>query len=360
MSWSEILGHDQVLQRFQRTMSNDRLASTYLFVGPRGIGKRKFALKLAETLLCEGETGTFAPCGICPACQQVQSESHPDLISVAKPADKSVLPLEAFIGSKEKRRQEGLCHDIGLKPFRGGRKVAIIDDADYFNQESANSLLKTLEEPPPRSVLIMIGTSAKRQLPTILSRSQVVRFQELSFSNIESILGRLQPETDTPLDQLALSANGSIDFALKLVDRDFMEFRNDFLRQLGQLEPGQGGFQEQTVTFLEGGGKDSAAKKIRMEFVTETAIQFLRHWMQPELPKDQTMKLACQTATEKFSNIVETDRPEPTIHLVAAECLSRTIDAQRHVQSNASPINVLNAWFGDTSHFLQADLRQVS
>ena len=69
-----------------------------------------------------------------------------------------------FIGDREHRRQEGLCHDIGLKPYMGGRKIAIIDDADYLNAEGANCLLKTLEEPPPRSVLILIGTSPAKQL----------------------------------------------------------------------------------------------------------------------------------------------------------------------------------------------------
>ncbi len=68
--------------------------------------------------------------------------------------------------------REGLCHDIALKPFMGGRKVAIIDDADDLNEEGANCLLKTLEEPPPHSVLILIGTSAERQLPTIRSRAR--------------------------------------------------------------------------------------------------------------------------------------------------------------------------------------------
>ena len=352
MSWQEILGHDAVLERFQRTMQNDRLASTYLFVGPRGVGKRKFALKLAETLLCEGDAGFFEPCGTCSACQQVRTESHPDLILVSKPADKGVLPLEAFIGSKEKRRQEGLCHDIGLKPFRGGRKVAIIDDADYFNQESANSLLKTLEEPPPKSVLILIGTSAQRQLSTILSRSQIVRFQSLEREHVETVLHRLGLATDAALDQLALASNGSIDLATKLAEKEFLSFRNDFLGQLGKLEPGEGGFQEQTVSFLEEGGKDSAAKKTRMEFVIEVAIQFLRHWMRPDAEKDKVLGVACEQAREKFQEETGLVDVEPTIHLVAAECLSRTIEAQRHVQSNASPLNVLNAWFEDLSRLM--------
>ena len=84
--------------------------------------------------------------------------------------------------------REGLCYDIALKPYSGRRKVAIIDDADYLNKEGANCLLKTLEEPPPKSLLILIGTSEQRQLPTIRSRCQIVRFQPLPEQDVAELL----------------------------------------------------------------------------------------------------------------------------------------------------------------------------
>jgi len=108
------------------------------------------------------------------ACKS-RPKTHPDFYIVEKPADKSSIPLALFVGDDDHRMREGLCHDIGLKPFMGGRKVAIIDDADHLNEEGANCLLKTLEEPPPCSVLILIGTSADKQLPTIRSRCQTIR-----------------------------------------------------------------------------------------------------------------------------------------------------------------------------------------
>ena len=114
--------------------------------------------------------------------------THPDVHLLARPADKAFIPVELFIGDKEHRMREGLCYDISLKPYSGRRKVAIIDDADYFNKEGANCLLKTLEEPPPKSVLILIGTSEQRQLPTIRSRCQVVRFRPLAESDVAEIL----------------------------------------------------------------------------------------------------------------------------------------------------------------------------
>ncbi len=134
MNWEKVLGHRDMVERFRASARRGRLASTYLFVGPEGIGKRTFALQLAKSLLCETRSEIdLDPCETCPACQQVAAKTHPDLILVSKPRDKKFIPVETFIGDREHRRQQGLCHDIGLKPFRGGRKFAIIDDADYLN-----------------------------------------------------------------------------------------------------------------------------------------------------------------------------------------------------------------------------------
>ena len=187
--WHGILGHDDVVEQFRRTLASGRLASTYLFVGPPGVGKRRFAIELAHSLLCtESDEAALEPCGKCESCRMFAAGNHPDLELIGLPPDKATLPIDLFIGDREHRNQEGLCHRIGLRPFFGRRKVAIIDDADHFGIASANCLLKTLEEPPPSAMLILIGTSPSRQLPTIRSRSQVVRFRGLDVETVANIL----------------------------------------------------------------------------------------------------------------------------------------------------------------------------
>src|SRR5690554_2856479 len=124
MSWQGIEGHDEVVEQFRRALARGRLASSFLFVGPPGIGKRMFALKLAQSLLCENAAeADLNPCGTCPACLQVIAGSHPDVDVVAKPAERSSIPIESFIGPKERRMREGLCHSIGLKPVSGRRRI---------------------------------------------------------------------------------------------------------------------------------------------------------------------------------------------------------------------------------------------
>src|SRR5262245_23591155 len=164
VSWQRVRGHEALIQAFDRALQRGRLAHAYLFTGPPGVGKRLFAHELAKALLCENpSTDRVEACDRCSACAQVEAGSHPDFFAVSRPEENLEMPI---------RVMQELCHALSLKPARGKRKIAVIDDADDFNEESANSFLKTLEEPPPHSLLILIGSSADRQLPTIVSRCQ--------------------------------------------------------------------------------------------------------------------------------------------------------------------------------------------
>src|SRR5262249_60464948 len=99
MSWLNLEGHDEVVAQFRTALAQGRLASTFLFVGPEGIGKRSFALRLAQALLCERrDEKLLDPCGQCSGCVQVLAGKHPDFMSVARPAGKSFIPLGLLDG----------------------------------------------------------------------------------------------------------------------------------------------------------------------------------------------------------------------------------------------------------------------
>jgi DNA polymerase-3 subunit delta' len=363
MSWDQILNHEPALERFRRSIERNRLASTYLFVGPEGIGKRLFALKLAESLLCEqGDETTLQPCGTCSGCQQVRAQTHPDLILISKPTDKAFIPVETFIGDKEHRRQEGLCHDIGLKPFRGGRKVAIIDDADFLNQAGANSLLKTLEEPPPNSLLILIGTSEQRQLSTIVSRSQVVRFKPLTNSQVLSILEQksLVESDDIELAELANCSGGSVDLAVKLSDPESFEFRRNLFRQLASHDPGSNDFAKTVIGFVDGAGKDGAKKRARLALGGDFAISFYRQWYlqvtgaesDPERT-DPTIASSVESAIGAWSSDINTGAE------VAAQCIERCTEMQQQVHANAGTANVVDAWLRDLGRICRGEFTSI-
>ena len=356
MAWQQILGHDRNVQRFADSLKRNRMASTFLFVGPAGIGKRAFAIHLAQGLLCENNADdSIDPCDQCPSCQQVIAATHPDLIQVSRPAGKAYIPVDLLIGDKEHRRQRGLCHDIGLKPFSGKRKVAIIDDADFLNVEGANSLLKTLEEPPANSILILIGTSEQQQLSTIVSRSQVIRFSPLADEQVATILGRINLETEIPIEQLASASGGSIERAKKLIEPEVFEFRNGLQRKLASLDPASNGYTSDVLGFIDGAGKDASAKRDRAVLAGDFAIEFYSHWLSSISGADRsTADPSIQDAIASTPDISHHDANDIAQRI--AQCVETTVTMQRKIRSNVMAANAVEMWLRDLGRACRGQL----
>jgi DNA polymerase-3 subunit delta' len=241
------------------------LAHAYLFVGPPGVGKRLFAGELAKALLCEAPAGPLQACDRCVACTLVEAGTHPDYFAVGRPAERNELPIEVM---------RELCRGFTLKPARGRGKVAVLDDADDLNEDAANCFLKTLEEPPPRSVFILIATQLDRQLPTIVSRCQVVRFAPLSEQRVTELLVQQgAPEALVPC--LARLSGGSPGQALALADPEVWRFRRVLLDGLAQARPDTVRLARKWREFAEEAGKETAAHRRRAGLVLRLLIEFL-------------------------------------------------------------------------------------
>lgn len=328
---------------FRRALERGRLASSFLFAGPAGVGKRTFALKLAQALLCRtNPEAALAPCGHCPSCAQVLSGSHPDLITVARPKDKAVIPVELLIGDKQHRMREGLIHDIGLKPFMGGRKVAVIDDADCLNVEGANCLLKTLEEPPPGSVLILIGTSPARQLPTIRSRCQLIQFQPLRAEVVARLL-IAQEAVSSPdeAQRLARYCEGSLQRALELADPDLWEFRSLLLERLSDPTLDSVRLAQAVAALVEAAGREAALRRNRLRQIMAFSAEFYRHLLLvfsgAGAGNDADLARAVSRAVESW----------PGDSLMAAGCLDRCLEAAAQVDRNANQSTLIACWLDD-------------
>jgi len=340
MAWHGILGHDDVVEQFRRALGRGRLASSFLFAGPEGVGKRTFALKLAQALLCGTRPEeAMDPCRQCPSCLQVQAQTHPDLYVVSKPPDKSFLPLELLIGDKEHRMRQGLCHSIGLKPFLGRRKVAIIDDADFLNPEGANCLLKTLEEPPPRSVLILITTSPAKQLPTIRSRCQLIRFQGLAEDQLaELLVGRQLVGNREEARRLAALSEGGLHRAIELAERPLWEFRSALYVQLAGPHPDSIRLAQAAWSLVQEAGSEASARRARLRRVIQLAADFyrqlLRHTAGMGVAGDEALGRAVQRAGEWWQ----------AGQLGAAACLDRCLEAVDQLDRNTNQAAVLECW----------------
>jgi DNA polymerase-3 subunit delta' len=343
MAWHGIEGHDDVVEQFRRALVRGRLASSFLFVGPSGIGKRAFAMKLAQAMLCETRAETLLdPCGACPSCTQIAASTHPDISLVSKPDDKAFIPLELLIGEREHRRREGLCHDIGLKPYLGKRKIAIIDDADHLNAEGANALLKTLEEPPPHSVLILIGTSPAKQLPTIRSRCQLIRFRPLPLDVVSKLLvakGLIADASEA--ERLARYCDGSIRRALELNDRALWSFRNTLFGRLAEPVLSSVELAKTTAAFIDEAGKEASARRVRFRQVTGFAAEFYRELLHVQCgtsgSNDRELREHVTRALERGQNSPET----------TAARLDRCLDATAQIDRNANQSTLIECWLDD-------------
>jgi DNA polymerase-3 subunit delta' len=346
-------GHDNIRQQFRQILARDRLGGSLLFVGPTGIGKRQFALHLAQSVLCERRPeARLDPCGECPSCRQVLTGTHPDVDYVARPADKAFIPVEVLIGDKEHRMRAGLCYNISLRPYSGRRKVAIIDDADYLNKEGANCLLKTLEEPPLRSVLILLGTSEQRQLPTIRSRCQVVRFAPLETAHVEAILLELglvsgpdEAHREAELGQ------GSVERAAAWCDPALVEFRRSLVETLCQRDFDHAEAARLVSQFVDQGGKEAAAKRNRLRLVVSLAEEFYRELLRASYPSEESSSMmgaaAGNLADPQFAQAIQAAlRWIPGDEALAA-CLDLCVDCQSHIDANANQATLIDWWLDE-------------
>ncbi len=204
-SFTALRGHQRVRDFLRTAVANDRLPHALLFAGADGIGKRSLALALVAWLLCE--TDADDACGSCAACRQVAAGSHPDFQLVSVASGKKEIGID---------RVRDVKRFTQLRPMRGTVKLAVIDDAHMLTIAAQNALLKTLEEPPEHSVLILVANNPDALLPTVRSRCQRVQLSPLPNDAVVEILTRDHGIAPATARQLAALAEGSPGRALAL------------------------------------------------------------------------------------------------------------------------------------------------
>ncbi len=254
MTFDSIIGHKRQIDILQRSLKNQRIAHAYLFEGPDGVGKRLVALALARALFCQTGTG----CGDCPPCRKVDHNNHPDLHL-----------LDAEGTSIKIDQVRSLQQDLSLRPLEGKYKVCLIDGAEQLNPAAANALLKTLEEPQPNTVIILLTSQPEKLLPTIRSRCQRLPFHRLPKQRLAEILAnRLELEETEALILAALS-EGSFQKALGKNKGLYLERRGDLLRSLLSLSSG-------SIIPLFNLAEELAAEKEQLDDILEIYQVFFR------------------------------------------------------------------------------------
>ena len=223
-----IIGQDQAVGALQSALHRNRLPHALLLHGPIGVGKATAAGVLAQALNCP-QTGPDDGCGICPSCHKVERGLHPDVLWVAP--QRGSIRLRQISPRKAANTEPASPHEpivswVGYRPYEGNRRVVVIDDAHAMNPPAQNALLKTLEEPPPSSILVLVTLAPGSLLPTIRSRCQTLRFQPLGLPLMRQYL---EEEGSMSAEEARLRAGlapGSLGRAISL-DLDAYGVRRD-------------------------------------------------------------------------------------------------------------------------------------
>ncbi|MDP6559190.1 MAG: DNA polymerase III subunit delta' [Candidatus Binatia bacterium] len=308
MRFSEIVGHRAQLDSLKRALRGNRLHHAYLFLGPDGVGKRAVAYCLAAALHCPN--GEDESCGRCGGCLCIRDGNHPDVHFIALEAGKKEISI---------RQIRELQKTLGYRPFTGKKKVAIIDQAHALNFHVQNSLLKTLEEPPGDSLLILIANSTGAILPTVLSRCLRLYFSHLP---VAQVAGRLVQDRGMAPERarlLVALTKGSFGAALDGAAGELLDRRREWIESFTALS------RDNLPAVLELAGLISGDKEKALGF-----LDWLEGWYRDIL---------VHQATGSMGQIDNSDRVE-TIRAVAAQVeventlsvLCRIGQAQRELQ----------------------------
>lgn len=228
-----VVGHEWAVTLLQNSLARGNISHAYLFTGPPRIGKTTVALNLAQALNCTGED---RPCGECLSCHKIAQGSHPDVRMVDLTYQKRV--LEGREGSTALGIDviRSIQSDAALKPFEGGWKVFVIPQAEDMTPGAANSLLKTLEEPPPHVVLLLTALHTDLLFPTIVSRCQVFNLRPPSTALIHEALERLWGLEGEEARLIAALSAGKMGWAVEAAQNEaLLEERRERLDELLSL-----------------------------------------------------------------------------------------------------------------------------
>lgn len=204
----EIIGHTGNLKFLENSILKQRIANAYLFYGPQGVGKGLTAKQFSKILFCLNNENK--PCGECAHCRQIENGIHPDFFKIKKEEDKNNITIEQVRDLRDK---------LSKGSFFGLYKIVVIEDAQYLNESSWNSLLKILEEAPLRTVIILIADQLDKIPLTIISRCQKLFFSLISQEQIYNFIDN-EDKTRNMAADIARLSNGRPGLAFEIINDD--------------------------------------------------------------------------------------------------------------------------------------------
>jgi DNA polymerase-3 subunit delta' len=219
MPFRDVIGHRRIVALLARSVAHESLPPSLIFAGPAGIGKRLTALAVAQTLNCPNPISAaeleIDACGTCPSCTRIARGVHPDVLIIV-PGDNGSIKIDQV---------RELIERAAYRPFEGKRRAVIIDEADALVSGAQNALLKTLEEPPSRSVFMLVTPRPDALLATVRSRCPKLAFRPLAAHDIAAALIK-RGQSEAEARAVAATADGSLGRALEARAGDLVEARD--------------------------------------------------------------------------------------------------------------------------------------
>lgn len=243
MTLAHVEGQTRAIEALRSALKSGSVHHAYLFGGPDGVGKELAAVGLAQALMCERPTEQADACGQCDGCRRVEKRNHPDLTWLMPEAEQVERGLAGradfdHTPSREIRVEQvrALQERLSLRALEAPHKVAVILEAQAMNPQAQNAFLKTLEEPPSRTVLVLVASAPDKLMPTIRSRCSRVQFGPLPESLLTTRLSK-ERKLDEPAARLvAIMAGGSLGRAMEL-DVDGLAKRRSLIERFEALSP---------------------------------------------------------------------------------------------------------------------------
>jgi len=212
----QIIGQTRAVNSLRRSLADGRLAHAYLFIGPQHVGKMTLAITVAQALNCPAED---KPCGECRSCRRIASGKHADVqvIGRAETETQRGSSVRKEIGIDQIREMQ---HNVSLKPYEGDQRLIIIDGAEHMSEEAANSLLKTLEEPPLSTTFTLLAVDEGALLPTIVSRCQRLKLSPQPLPAVKQALVERWGVPSESADLLARICHGCIGWAISAIHNE--------------------------------------------------------------------------------------------------------------------------------------------
>jgi len=207
----KVVGQDAQMELFLKTAEKGMLAHSFIITGPDGVGKSVFARFMASYMLC---TSQNKPCGICSNCIRIKNNNHPDVIEITP---KNSIGVDDIRSLNEK---------INTKPYESDKKIIIIKGADFITVQGQNAFLKTLEEPPLDTTIIMLAENINLILDTIKSRCQIYKLNRISINKVKEYLISINVE-ERKAELFSNLSDGIIGNALKMLDSRYQILRDE-------------------------------------------------------------------------------------------------------------------------------------